>query len=88
MPGKDKFHIFLLPYIAGFAVYCFLTAFLAKELLSSPFYLFIYWGAILVVISAARLYQKHYFYLRRSILYEEILEPYKVTLKGYMGTRG
>lgn len=85
MPGKEKFHVFLLPYIAGFVAYYFLTAFFAQVLLSRPSYLFVYWGVILVVISAVRLYQKHYFYPRRPVLFEEILEPYMVTLESYPG---
>jgi MFS family permease len=80
MPGKEKFHIYLGPYIIGFVLYYFLTTSLAAVLLQNPLYLAVFWTGILVSVLGIRLYQNLFYYPRTPIIYEEKIEPVMVTL--------
>jgi len=80
MPGKEKFHIYLGPYIIGFVLYYFLTTSLAAVLLQNPLYLAVFWTGILVSVLGIRLYQNLFYYPRTPIIYEEAIEPVMVTL--------
>jgi len=82
MPGKEKFHIYLGPYIIGFVLYYFLTTSLAAVLLQNPLYLAVFWAGILVSVLGIRLYQNLFYYPRTPIIYEESIEPVMVTLDG------
>ena len=80
MPGKEKFHIYLGPYIIGFVLYYFLTTSLAAVLLQNPLYLAVFWIGILVSVLGIRLYQNLFYYPYTPIIYEEKIEPVMVTL--------
>ncbi len=80
IPGKEKFHIYLIFYIIGFVLYYFLTTSVATVLLQNPLYLAVFWAGILVSVLGLRLYQNRFFYPRTQIIYEEEIEPVMVTL--------
>lgn len=53
------------------------------KILNSPLRLFIFYGAVFVIIVALKISQNHFIYRKLEFLYEEMPEPAMVTLIPY-----
>ncbi len=80
LPGKAKLHLYWMIYIVSFLIYGFLLSSIEYRILNSPLSLFIFYGAVLLIIVALKVSQNHFIYRKLEILYEEMPEPVMVTL--------
>ena len=83
LPGKAKLHLSWIIYIISFLIYAFLMSFVEYKILNSPLSLFIFYGAILLIIIVLKVLQNYFIYKKLEILYEEKPEPVMVTLVSY-----
>jgi len=83
LPGKAKLHLSWIIYIICFLIYAFLMSHIEYMILNSPLSLFIFYGAILLIIVVLKVFQNNLIYKKMEILYEEKPEPVMVTLVSY-----
>ncbi len=53
------------------------------KILNSPLSLFVFYGAVFLIIVVLKVSQNHFIYKKMEILYEEMPEPAMVTLTPY-----
>ena len=58
-------------------------SFVEYKILDSPLSLFIFYGAVLLIIIVLKVLQNYFIYKKLEILYEEKPEPVMVTLTPY-----
>jgi len=80
LPGKAKLHLYWMIYIVSFLIYVFLMSSIEYKILNSPSSLFIFYGAVLIIIVVLKVLQNHFIHKKLEILYEETPEPAMVTL--------
>ena len=83
LPGKAKLHLSWIINIICFLIYAFLMSHIEYMILNSPLSLFIFYGAILLIIVVLKVFQNNLIYKKMEILYEEKPEPVMVTLVSY-----
>jgi hypothetical protein len=71
LPGQERIQLFWLGYVIAFLVYIVALTNLEIFLFHSLRYFAYYYGAVLVVITGIRLYQRFLFYKKNGILYDE-----------------
>jgi hypothetical protein len=83
LPGKAKIHLSWIIYIISFLIYTFIMSSIEYKILNSPLSLFVFYGAVLLIIVILKVLQNYFIYKKMEILYEEKPEPAMVTLVSY-----
>jgi hypothetical protein len=80
LPGKEKVQLFWLGYLALYLLVVNLLTWMDMKFLLAPTGYLYFFGMLLVIIAALRIYQVRFFYKEISIQYEEEPPPVMIDL--------
>lgn len=85
LPGKAKMHVFWIVYLFSFLFYIFFLSSIEMKLLLRPSRFIIFYGIVLGLFIVLKIHQRHFYYRKYDIMYEEKPEPVMVSIVPYDG---